>query len=331
MISISVVVPVYSGADYLGKLADAVKEVRQSLIEDSAPFEIAELIFVNDSAVDNSPEILAKLTEKHPWITTIHLSRNFGQHPATIAGILHTAGDWVVTMDEDLQHPPGRIPDLLKVAIQKNADIVYGSPEGKVHRKKSRDLTSKSFKRLIERLTGNSSITKVNSFRLIRGDIARAASSVGGYEVYFDVALSWFTQRVEVLSMELVDERFVAHGASGYNFKSLLSHARRLAFSSQIKLLRASAYLGFAMLSLSVAVAAALLILHLTAGDVIGAPGWTSLMLTISFYSGVIMLLLGITLEYISILVLKAHGKPVFFTIDRSSDRQLTEYFSESN
>lgn len=331
MLSLSIVVPVYSGAGYLRDLVGEIGKLRVQLTAKDAPFQVSEIIFVDDAAIDESSELLDDLAAEYPWVTVLHLSRNFGQHPATIAGILHTSGDWVVTMDEDLQHPPSRIPDLLAIAIQKGADIVYGNPESKVHQSVFRDFSSHNYKRLIERLTGNSEIRKANSFRLIRGPVARGTSSVCGHDTYFDVALGWFSQRIETVSMPLHDGRFNHSGKSGYSLKSLLSHARRLAFSSQIKLLRAGTLLGFIMLILSFLAAFVLFLVWLFASNWIGAPGWTSLMLAICFSAGISMMLTGLVLEYISILVLRAHGKPMFFTIDRSQDQALKSYFAKSD
>jgi undecaprenyl-phosphate 4-deoxy-4-formamido-L-arabinose transferase len=329
MISISIVIPVYSGADYLSKLMGEIEDLRATFTGSKASFDITEVILVDDAAIDGSPQLIDELSQQYEWVSAIHLSRNFGQHPATMAGILHTSGDWVVTLDEDLQHPPSRIPALLQEVAKTGADIVYGSAAGAVHHTMMRDFTSRNYKRIIERLTGNQSIHKVSSFRLIRGSIARAASGVCSHDTYYDVALAWFTQRIEILAMELYDERFATSGKSGYNFKSLLSHARRMAFSSQIKLLRTGALLGFMIVSLSFIAGIILILLGTFASHYIAAPGWTSLMLAICFFSGITMLLAGISLEYISILVMRAHGKPIFFTINREDDALLVDYFDD--
>ena len=157
-ISVSVVVPVYYGEVYLPVLVEHLEMVRGDWRVRSAPMDLSEVIFVDDSAVDGSPAILDRLAKEHNWITVIHMMRNFGQHAATIAGVLHSSGDWVVTMDEDLQHPPAEIENLLKQAVLDGADIVYGRSAGAVHEARSRDWASKGFKRLMVFLTGNSSI-----------------------------------------------------------------------------------------------------------------------------------------------------------------------------
>src|SRR5882672_7517570 len=102
--------------------------------------------------------------------------------PATIAGILHTSGDWVVTLDEDLQHSPARIEDLLRKAIIHRSDIVYANAETRVHQSHLRDVGSRLYKHVMKLMTGNPNVTAFNSFRLIRGDVARAASSTCGHD-----------------------------------------------------------------------------------------------------------------------------------------------------
>lgn len=325
-VSISVVVPVYAGAEFLERLAVECDALRTEWAGLGETLRLAELIFVDDSASDGSSEIIDRLAVQYPWIVALHLSRNFGQHAATIAGILHSAGDWVVTMDEDLQHPPGRIPDLLRRAVRTESDVVYANPSGGVHEAALRDGTSRLFKRIMQWLTDNPMLQYFNSFRLIRGSIARAAASVCAHDTYFDVNLSWFTQRIEVKTMELKDERYIKTGKSGYDFRSLLSHARRMIFSSHIKILRIGAIIGLMTILLSIIIGIYILAKKINYPESIDVQGWPSLLLATLFFGGLISLMLGIALQYLSTIVLKAHGKPTFYTIDRSIDRHVAEW-----
>jgi glycosyltransferase involved in cell wall biosynthesis len=327
-VTLSVVVPVYSGERYLRDLARAVDATRARLEAEGAPFRIEEMILVNDAARDGSPAIVDALAAEHAWIVGLHLSRNFGQHPATIAGILHSAGDWIVTLDEDLQHPPDRIPELLARAVGEGADIVYARASSGVHDSAMRDLTSRGFKRLMQWLTGNPALREFNSFRLVRGAIARAACAVLTHDTYLDIGLSWFTQRIVSLEMELKDARFIQSGQSGYSLRSLLSHAWRMLFSSQIKLLRIGAAMGFAVVTLSLLGSLYFLGLRILAPERIPVQGWTSLFLLVSLLGGLLALMMGVALQYLSTLVLRAHGKPTFFTVDRSADAALARWFA---
>jgi undecaprenyl-phosphate 4-deoxy-4-formamido-L-arabinose transferase len=204
---------------------------------------------------------------------------------------------------------------------------VYGTAESHVHESIVRDLGSRASKRLLALVTGSKSIRYVSSFRLMRGAIARAAAAVCTPDTYFDVAISWFTQRIDFVFMPLKDERYIAMKRSGYKFRSLLSHARRLLFSSNLRVLRIAAFLGIIVVSASVIAGIFLIFYKIFVTNAIPVVGWTSLMLTVGFLGGLSVLLLGIILEYMAILVQRLLGRPLFLVIDRRSDTILLEYF----
>lgn len=326
-ISVSVVVPVYSGEKFLRELVEQLDRLRTEWVEQQAPMRLAELILVDDAAVDASPAIVDDLAADYPWVTALHLMRNFGQHAATIAGALHSSGDWVVTMDEDLQHPPAEIERLLRKAALCGADIVYAHPSSSVHQARMRDWTSRGFKRTMVFVIGNASVVHFNSFRLLRGSLARAASSACGHDTYFDVALSWFTNRVEFVLLELKDQRFISSGDSGYSFSHLLTHARRMLMTGRVKFISLLGLIGVLIAVASMIGGAAVLLQRLIVPSSIVVRGWPSLIVVSFFFGGVITFMIAVVLEYISILVLSAHGKPLFFVVDRSPDKKLVEYF----
>lgn len=328
-VGISIVVPVYAGEAYLERLINAIETVRHTWEAQDAPMSISELIMVNDAARDGSADVLELLAKTRPWIVSLTLSRNFGQHAATIAGILHSSGDWVVTLDEDLQHSPNRIEDLLRCAAAKQADVVYARPASvDVHGKAWRDGSSRTFKRLMEWLTGNPTLHLFNSFRLMRGDIARATASVCSHNTYFDIALSWFTQRIEATTMDLSDERFTATGKSGYNLKSLVNHAQKMLFSSQLRFLTFGLWIGVGLFGISIVSGLYFSLVRLITPEAIPVQGWTSLFVVMTMSAGLLAAMLGLCLQYLATLVLKAHGRPTFFTIDRSSDQTLQDWYA---
>lgn len=329
-LSISVVIPVYSGANYLEELVDELSALRELWSEDNGRLSLTEVIFVDDEAIDHSSEILGSLASQKPWISVLHLGRNFGQHAATVAGILHTSGDWVITMDEDLQHSPSSIPLLLRQVAISRCDIVYAQPTDNVHENFVRDFSSRAYKWLIEVISSNPQIRYANSFRLIRGGVARGASSVCGHDTYFDVALTWFTSRIEVAPMNLKDRRFIRNASTGYSLRKLLSHARKMMVSSNLKVLRMGAVFGFVVTIISMLGIIGLVVMKVLNPDIISIQGWTSLILAISTFGGLSLMFLGIVLEYLSLLVQRAHGRPLFFALDRSSDSVLLEYFADS-
>jgi glycosyltransferase involved in cell wall biosynthesis len=327
-IKLTTVTPVYAGKEYLSELVARLDELRKEWAASGAPFELAESIFVNDSSADGSLDLLVDLANQYPWLRVVNLSKNFGQHPATIAGVLHASGDWIVTLDEDLQHDPAHIESMLKTATRHGADIIYAKPEGSVHQKSFRDWTSRNFKRFIAYVTGNPHVTSFNSFRLMRGMIARAAASVCSHETYFDNALCWFTTRVDTIPVPMKDMRFIESGKSGYTLRKLLSHSRRMIISSDTKILRIGAIFGFVVMLLSIIVGGNIIIQKLVNPESIVVTGWTSLAVTLLFFGGFLSFLVGIALEYITAIMLHFQGKPTFFVVDRSSDNILMKYFS---
>lgn len=323
MIGISVVVPVYAGEAYVEQLTADIESLRHSFRASRGDISLNELIFVDDGARDNSPALLDRIAVTRDWVRVLHLSRNFGQHAATIAGISHSSGDWIVTLDEDLQHPPARIVDMLRKAAETGSDVVYAKPTGTVHQKLARDLSSRAYKRMMEWITGNANLRRVNSFRLLRGSVGREAARVSQHDTYFDVTLSWFTGRIATAPMSLKDERYIGTGKSGYGFRSLLSHGRRMIASSQLKVLRLGVLFGLVVAGVSVVGSIALILIRLLMPQLIAIQGWASQMLAITFFGGFCIFLLGILLEYMSIMVMRSNGRPLFFVVDRSSDEQL--------
>lgn len=317
----------YSGEEYLERLVARVEAVRDSWETEGAPLKLIELILVDDAAIDGSGALIDTLATSRPWITALHLSRNFGQHAATMAGVLHSSGDWVVTLDEDLQHPPDRVEELLLHAVRGGSDVVYARPKSKeVHGKVWRDGSSRRFKRLMEWLTGTPTLHLVNSFRLLRGSIARATASVCTHNTYFDIALTWFTQSISSREMTMRDDRFAQTGKSGYNLRKLVVHAQKMLFSSQLRFLSLGLWIGGGLFFLSLAAGAYFSLLRLIDPGAVGVAGWTSTFVAICASAGLLSVMLGICLQYLSTLVLKAHGRPNFFTIDRSRDAELLEW-----
>lgn len=323
MSAVSIVIPVYAGESYLENLVARLAQVREQWMTDHPEVYLAETLLVNDAAQDDSARIIAKLEEEYPWVHSLTLSKNFGQHPATVAGILHSSGDWIATLDEDLQHPPEHIETMLRRAVTEHADVVYGAADTGAHGSWRRDLSSKAFKQLLSSFTGNAEIRHFSSFRMCRGTVARAAGSVAGHETYLDVSLTWFTDRFSVESLPMVDCRFQESGASGYSFPALLAHARRLIISSHSRVTRLAGYLGTAAIVLAAFFATRVVVARIAGTEDVYVPGWASLFVGLLFFGGLIVFLLVVILEYMMNVVLHTQGKPTFFIVDRAEDDEV--------
>ena len=322
---VSTVTPVYSGEKFLRLLVAELEKIKDQWETDDYPFILTESIFVDDGSTDASSSILSQLEQEYPWVHVISLSRNFGQHSATEAGMLHSSGDWVITLDEDLQHPPMQFTNMLRQALTESSDIVYASPATAVHGSLYRDLASRFSKLLVGVMTGNRFVKRFSSFRLIRGGIARGAASVCGCNTYLDLVLCWFTQRISFFKLELKDKRYQETKTSGYSLRKLLSHWRRLFISSQIRMFRIGAVMG--VISMLAAIIGVLVIvtIKILSPDSIQLQGWTSIMIVSLFTGGMILFFLSLIIEYLGVIMVQLQGKPAFFQVNRSCDQGWLE------
>lgn len=324
IITISTVTPVYNGGAFLQELISKIAKERDYLLSVESSINIIESIFVIDECVDNSYEILLELSKTYPWVKIIELSKNYGQHPATTAGILYSSGDWLVTLDEDLQHQPSDILQMLFTAVINKSDICYGKSVDKIHASFIRDSLSKVFKSLLSNLTDNPHITKFSSYRVIRGSIARAAASISNFETYFDIALGWFTNRVSYIEINMEDKRNKnSQGKSGYSIFGLFKHGKRMLMTSKIKILRGGIFIGFISFSLSIILVVFAISSKYFQFQTVLVKGWASLFVVTLFFGGLSSLLIGFVLESVTDILISSKGKPNYFVVDRSKDSVL--------
>ncbi len=308
---VSVVVPVYQGER---TLATVVEELSASVSErvspQGRPYRVTEVVLVHDCGPDASDEVIRGLARLHEWVRPVWLSRNFGQHAATLAGIAASGGEWVVTMDEDGQHDPERIGDLLDTAMRERADVVYARPTNEPPHGPLRNLASRSAKWLVQRLAKGAPAADFSSYRLVLGEVARSVAAYAGPGIYLDVAISWVARRVATCPMEM---RAEGDRPSGYDVRRLVSHFWRLVLSSGTRPLRWVSALGAAAVLLAPVVAIALVV-----GRALGswdAPGWTSTMILLMVATGVILFSLGVIAEYVGMAVNMAMGKPLYLPV----------------
>ncbi len=326
VLRLSTVTPVYAGEAYLASLVDELERLRDALAAETVNVELMEAILVLDEPVDGSRGIARKLAEEKPWIRLVELSRNFGQHSATVAGVLHSAGDWVVTLDEDLQHRPALIPEMLAAVGRAHGDVLYVVPTSGPHGSAFRDLASRIAKRGIGWLSGNRHVSEFSSFRLIRGQVARAAASACSKETYFDMALLWFTDRIDTLPKALEDPRFRETQNSGYSLLSLLQHAKRLLFSSDVHFFRLAVLVSGLSFLLAVVLLAWVLLSYTLSPEDVTTEGWASLMSVNLFFGGTVAMLLGLVLEFVRAGAFHGQGKPSFFVVNRDDDVLLERH-----
>lgn len=322
-ITVSTVTPVYKGEAFLGELVRQLEALRDQFQRGNIPVRLVESIFVLDDPIDDSETVLQELMQGRDWIRVVTLSRNFGQHPATLAGIMYSCGDWIATLDEDMQHRPSAIPELLIKAVRDGCDLVYGVPLRPPHFSVFRNMASRLIKRVLSFIGDQSAAASFSSFRFIRGPMARASASLAGHSSYLDIALGWFTTRVTAIATECQDPRHASE--SGYTLGKLVAHAQRMFMASELRILSWVSY--FSVFSIVLAGLGFLIVvgLRVVAPGEVAVQGWASLMSAILFYGGSALLVGTVVLTFLINVYQQSIGKPSFFVVDRSRDRAILE------
>jgi glycosyltransferase involved in cell wall biosynthesis len=305
---LSIVIPVYQGEKTLGVLIEEIEpHTREQTLPGGDVFKVIEVILVHDCGPDRSEQIMMDLARQHDFVKPVWLTRNYGQHPATLAGMASSTGEWVVSMDEDGQQDPRDIAALLQAALTDRLQLVYARPSNPPPHGFVRNTLSSGAKRVARFILGNESIGYFNSFRLIDGEIARSLAAYCGSGVFLDVALFWITAKAGHCPVTL---RAEMDRPSGYSLRKLLKHFWQLLLTSGTRPLRLITILGFCSLLLATAITAYALWVkfHLEAQ----VQGWTSLVIVVAFFSGAILTSLGVIAEYLAVTMTILMGRPLY-------------------
>ncbi len=310
---ISVVIPVYQGEKTLPMLLRELLPITKETVSHAKNhFLVTEIVLVHDCGPDDSGATIQALAEANSCIKPVWLSKNFGQHPATLAGMASSTGDWVVTMDEDGQQNPADIGLLLDTAMSEGAQLVYAKPSNPPPHGFLRNFLSKGAKKTATFLLGNQEIGHFNSFRLVRGDIARSLAAYCGNGVFLDVALFWITARISRSPVFLRKEQ---DRPSGYSFRKLFGHFWQLLLTSGTRPLRLITFMGFGSLILAILISVyAVWVKFYLAGSV---QGWASIVIVVAFFSGCILMSLGVIAEYMAVTMSIVMGKPLYVVATR--------------
>lgn len=309
----------YQGERTLPTLVrELVALVAPTTTADGSIFRIDEILLVHDNGPDRSAAVIREMAREHAVVRPVWLSRNFGQHPATLAGIASSGGDWIVTMDEDCQHDPADIGPMLDTALREQADVVYAKPTNAPPHGALRNFASAFAKRMLRSASDRGAMTDFHSYRLMLGDVGRSLAAYAGVGVYIDVALQWVAGKVTTHPARMREE---IGRPSGYRWRSLLSHFWRMVLTSGTRGLRAVSLMGAFLASCGILLAVTVVIVKLGWG--ISAPGWSSLMTAQLVIGGAVLFSLGVIAEYVGIVVNMAMGKPPYLVVSDRADGPL--------
>lgn len=293
------VVPAYRSA---ASLPELVRELEPVLEAATAQYE---LILVDDGSSDGTWDVIQELAQGREWIKGVRLMRNYGQHNALLCGIRRARFELILTMDDDLQHPPEEIPKLLE-RLGPETDVVYGTPAVEQHGL-WRDVATQVTKFALQSAMGAPIARKASAFRVFRTQLRDAFATYDAPYVSVDVLLTWATTRFDAIK---VRQQPRAMGASNYTFRKLVVHALNMLTGFSTWPLRLASMIGFfftlvGTLALFYVIGRFLI----TGGSV---PGFPFLASMIAIFSGAQLFALGIMGEYLGRMHARSMQQPTY-------------------
>lgn len=308
--TISVVIPVYNSEKILPDLYSLL------IVELEKLTRKYEIIFVNDGSRDHSWNVIQKLGKKNTRVIGINLNKNYGQHNALLCGIRAAKYDLVLTMDDDLQHPPEEIQKLLKTYDHNEFDVVYGIPKQLPH-SFWRNFFSKTTKTIIAKLIGVPGVRNISSFRLFHTDLRESFEDFRSPDVIIDALLSWGATRYGSV---FINESPRTKGHSNYNFQKLMKMGLLILTGFSTTPLRFASFLGFGFTIFGVIILFYVLIRYVLEGSI---PGFPFLASIITIFSGTELFALGIFGEYLGHIFERSSQRPPYIIANKIAKKEF--------
>ena len=299
---LSIVIPVYNSEDILSEL---INQITLEINKKINLFKEFEIILVNDNSTDNSWQKIEDITNNQKNIIGINLSKNFGQHNALMAGIKNSRGDFLITMDDDLQHPPSYIIKIIS-KLNEGFDVCYTKYQNNKYSfiKKLGSIVNDKVANIVLEKPKN---IYLSSYKGIKKNVINELKKFNGPYVYLDGIILNVTSSIG--SIDIKHNKRLK-GNSGYSFKKLFSLWLKVFTNSSIFPLRVASVTGFIVTLISLFLAILLIIIKIRNPEI--PQGWTSIATFIFFFSGVQLLALGIIGEYIGRIFINLNQKPQY-------------------
>jgi len=295
-VGLTIVVPVYRGASTVGRLVDALSQLK--------PAGGIEIILVNDGSPDDSGDVCRRLAETATVpVTYIEHARNFGEHNAVLTGLRHARGAYVINMDDDLQNPPEEVLRLYDHARLGGWDVVYTRYAKKEH-EGWRNLGSRFANKVADSLLDKPRGLYLSSFRCMSAMVVREVTKYAGPYPYIDGLIMQVTQRIASIE---VAHYARADGVSNYNMRRLVRLWLNLATNFSLLPLRLAVFAGIGMGALGFLLG---IVVVIEAIFFETPSGWASTMMLMLLIAGVQFTILGVMGEYLGRAFLSANGKP---------------------
>jgi dolichol-phosphate mannosyltransferase len=309
MPKISVVIPLFNESTLISELVHRVKSNLELISLDY------EIILVDDGSSDQTWKIIKEIAKDFINVKAIRFSRNFGHHFAITAGLQATSGDWVVVMDGDLQDRPEVIPKLYEKALQ-GFDIVFVSRQNRSENLRYK-IAQKTFYLILNLLSGVKFDSRQANFSIINSKVVEAFNSFPENARFYGSTIKWLGFKRASLS---ADHGTRYSGTSSYTIKKRLKLATDVILSFSDRPLKLAIGVGFFLSLVALVMVLFLIFAALKWGY--SVVGWPSLMVAIFFFSGVILMFLGLMGMYMGRIFSEVKNRPLFIISETINEQE---------
>lgn len=318
--TVSIVVPMYNERDSLKILYQELNEVTENLTAYSF-----EYLFVNDGSTDDTLAVIRGLAQKDLRVHYVSFSRNFGKEAALYAGLKEARGDYVATLDADLQDPPKLLPEMLRLLEEGECDNVAARRTDRKGEPPIRSFFARCFYRLMRRLSRMEIADGARDYRLMNRTMVDSILSVSEYNRFSKGIFAWVGFETKWLEFENVKR---SAGETKWGFWKLVRYSFDGIINFSDVPIRISSYLGLLLTLLSFIAIVVEVVRALVFGDPVA--GWPSLVCIITFIGGIQLFCMGIMGQYIAKTYMEVKRRPHYIIKESNIDGESKLLYNES-
>lgn len=308
---ISIVVPCYNEGEALPEFIKVIRQVRNELHTDEV-----EVIFVNDGSSDSTLEMLRAFHTEEPSFRYVSFSRNFGKESAILAGLKCAKGDYVAVMDADLQDPPDKLPEMLRIIQGGGIDCVGMRRVTRRGEPPIRSLFARLFYRLINMVSEIKLVDGARDYKLLSRKVVDALLSMPEYHRFSKGLYEWVGFRTQWMEYENIER---VAGSTKWSFWKLFKYALEGILSFTTAPLALASMLGIIFMGIALSAIVALCVRQIVWQS--SVDGWTSTVCIILLLSGVQLFCLGIFGQYLAKMYMEVKHRPHYIVSETSDNK----------
>ena len=313
---LSVVVPAYNEQDAVPLFYEEIMKTAKIMAEKWDGLE-TEVVFIDDGSSDDTLKTIKELREKDKRVRFVSFSRNFGKEAALYAGLKNAKGDYIVTMDADLQDPPSLLPDLFSAIKEEGYDSAATRRVSRKGEPPIRSFFARCFYKLINKVSNADIVDGARDYRIMTRKMADAVLSMGEYNRFTKGIYGWIGFNTKWFEYENVER---AAGETKWSFFKLFRYAVDGIVGFSTVPLSMATYFGIFMAFMAFVFIIFIIVKKLVFGD--PTSGWSSLVCILLLLSGIQMFCLGILGQYLSKTYLETKKRPIYIAAESSEEER---------